>query len=150
MTDRRFRIILIVYFASVLTAMFAGLVPGGYSTGLSAAYEVEPYWLAEASLVVVIPIMLLIIGALVVGAVGLYLFKSWGRSLSFWLTLTAMPVTIVAGPTLTSGLESALWEISTLLWGALLALAYYSPVADSFRANNSLKSNPHQGDQHSR
>lgn len=145
MTDRRFRIILIAYIVSLLAAIIANFVPGGYSAGLSAAYKAEPYWLADASLTVLVAVLLLTIVAMTVGIVGLYFFKPWARSLSFLLTVAGTPVAAFAGPTLVSGLESTLWEISTLLWGAILALAYYSPVADGFRANSSFKPTPHRG-----
>ena len=70
--------------------------------------------------------------ALSVATVGMYLFKPWGRSLSLWGTVLAAPVVVWLGPTMLSGLASALLDLSSMLWGATLALAYFSPLADRF------------------
>ena len=139
MTVRRFRVFLTAYVLATLAAIAASFVPGGYSDELRTAYEREPYWLEHAPLMVVAPVALLLIGLIVAGVIGLYLMRRWGRTLSL-ATTAAFPLVVpFAGPTLSSGLEGSLWEMASVLWGAVLAMAYYSPVAAGFHANNSFK-----------
>ena len=142
MTDRRFRVIVIAYVVSIFVAVFAGLMQAGYTPELRAAYAAEPFWLANVSLAILVPLLILAAVISITGIVGLFLFKPWGRSLSLWLTIVGTPLTAIAGPTLASGFESAAWEASTLLWGAILALAYFSPVADRFLSHGSLGPKP--------
>jgi hypothetical protein len=136
MTVRRFRAFVIAHVAAFLAAVFAGLLPEPHSATLSAAFDAEPFWMNDAPTLAVLPFVLLLMVAIVASIVGLYRFKPWGRSLALWSTAVATPLAVFAGPSLSSGLESALWEVSTLLWGAILALAYYSPVASQFRAGH--------------
>jgi hypothetical protein len=43
------------------------------------------------------------------------------------------------GPTLSSGLEAALHEAASTIWGATLALAYYSPFSEHFSTQQSSR-----------
>ena len=106
-------------------------VPGGYSQELSDAYDKEPVpWVMEQVWMLVI---LLPFGAAVfAGFLGLYFFKHWGRSLSLYSTLAGLFIIPFFGATISSGIESSFYEASTLLWGAILALAYYSPLSHKF------------------
>ena len=87
----------------------------------------------------------LAIVAIIAGIGGLYRIRRWGRSLSLATTIGFSLLIPFAGPTLSSGLEDSLWELSSILWGAVLTLAYYSPVAAGFHANNSSKPTPLRG-----
>ena len=71
------------------------------------------------------------------GLVGLFLLRSWGRSVSLYSTGAGLLLYLFSGPELLSPLESVLFEVSTLLWGAVLALSYYSPIAVRLDANQS-------------
>ncbi len=81
-------------------------------------------------------LLMLVLGACVlmlsVAAVAMCFFKPWARSLSLWGTALVMPVVVWLGPTMYSGLSGALLELSSMLWGAALALAYFSPLAQRF------------------
>ena len=107
-------------------------IPDMYSPALALAYtnEPEPWITANLWLGLAVLIPLLLIS--VVSFVGLYFFKSWGRTLSFYTTLAAFPLSLLVGPSVEGSIESALFEVSTLLWGAILALAYYSPLTSKF------------------
>ena len=108
--------------------------------------------------------MLLVTGGIVagfwalclVGFVGMYRFKTWGRSISLFTTIATYVLwgallaflPSAAGDSTSSPavpLESLLESLSALFWGGALALAYLSPLATRFGANNSFKPTPLRG-----
>ncbi len=138
MSQKYFRALIFLYVALVAASLAAALLPGGYSQELSDALDNEPVppilenlWLLFC---LVVPLAL----AALAGMYGLYTFKRWGRSLSLCSTLAGLVLFPFFGPSLSGAIESALYEASTLIWGAILALSYYSAVSGSFSANNAL------------
>jgi hypothetical protein len=75
----------------------------------------------------------------IVGVVGMFLFRPWGRTLSFFLTAAALVLLPFVPPSAASQATIPIDLLSEYLWGAILALAYFSPVSNLFSANNSLK-----------
>ena len=145
MTDHRFRMLIWAYVALLCGAAVAGYFPIGYTDELRAAYNAEPSVLDDLPILAVGGTVLALLALIIAGLVGMYRFRSWGRSLSLWTTLVGTLAFAAMGPSLSSGLEAALWELSSILWGAMLALAYFSPVANRFRANNSSTPTPLRG-----
>jgi hypothetical protein len=132
MTKKKFRALIALHLALSLAGLCAAFLPDNYSTALSEAYANEPisrfidndwFWLTLA---------LILLTAWLAGLVGLWSFKRWGRSLSLYSTVAALIAVPLFGPTLSSGIESSLFEAATLCWGAVLALAYYSVVSEQF------------------
>lgn len=70
--------------------------------------------------------------ALTVATVAMCFFKPWARRLCLWGTALGVPVVVWLGPSMYSGLSGALLDLSSMLWGAVLALAYFSPLAQRF------------------
>lgn len=68
------------------------------------------------------------------GFIGLFLLTRWGRMRSLCLTLLGLPLYLVLGAILMLPLEAMFTEASTMLWGACLALAYWSPIATHIEA----------------
>ncbi|HVK53934.1 MAG TPA: hypothetical protein VM532_02790 [Burkholderiales bacterium] len=108
------------------------LIPDLLSNSLSQALENEPLpsvlnnlWL---SFLLFVPWLVITL----VSTVGLLFFKGWARTLSLYSTVFSLGLYPFLGPALTSGWSSALSEASFMIWGAVLALAYYSPLADRF------------------
>jgi hypothetical protein len=139
MTRKYFRALIVIYLALVVASTAAAFLPAGYSQALSDALDNEPaplilenFWLLFG---VVVPFSL----AALAGLYGLYMFKRWGRSLSLYSTMAGLVVFPLFGPSLYGGIESALFEASTLTWGAILALSYYSAVSGSFGADTALQ-----------
>ena len=131
MTDARFRQLLWIYVAVMVASLIAMFFPD-YSETLAAAYANEPYpWLMQQAW-----ICWTVIGgfaaASLAGLVGLFYFKRWARSLSLYSTLAGYLFAPLIGSSLYSGLESALSDGSSVLWGAVLALSYFSPVSQRF------------------
>ncbi|CAN7541565.1 hypothetical protein LJR143_003709 [Pseudoxanthomonas sp. LjRoot143] len=135
MTIPRFRQLLILSAVLAIAGAVAGLLPGGYSTALADAYANEPVPPLLQHEGMAIAVLLAMLAAVVAGFVGLLLLKRWGRTLSLVLTLAGLPLYLLLGPTLQSPVEMMLTEASSLLWGACLALAYFSPVAVRIEAD---------------
>jgi hypothetical protein len=133
MTKARFRQLLILYISLLLLAgIVVAFVPGEYSQELADTYanEPEPQIMRNIGLLLSLAIPLFV--AFVAGFIGLFLFKSWGWILSLFATAASLALLLFLGPTLSSALESVLFEASSLIWGAVLALAYYSPISIHF------------------
>jgi hypothetical protein len=117
----------------VLGSLVDLFVPGLFPPELEKAYDAyvveEPSpWLAVAMSVSAL-IFLVAVG---VGTVGLWLFKRWGRGLSFWLTVVSIASYPFLGPVLYSGWALMLTEGGMMLWGAALAMAYFSELGSRF------------------
>ena len=133
MSRESFRRLILLYIALILADIaVAFFAPTGYSGALSEAFENEPAPALVANLGLMVAIALPISVAAIAGIIGLYLFKTWGRPLSLVSTIAGLIVYLFTGPTLYGAAEYMLWEASTLVWGAILALAYHSPVAIHF------------------
>ena len=59
--------------------------------------------------------------------------REWGRSMSLWISFPTTALCLFFGPLAMPALDYTLTVLSCMLWGACLALAYYSPVASEFR-----------------
>ena len=70
--------------------------------------------------------------ATVVAYVGLYMFRPWAPRLSVVVTVSALFVLPLLGSTAQSGLATTLNDAADILWGVVLALAYWSPLATRF------------------
>ena len=75
--------------------------------------------------------LLLLAGGLA-ASVAVCFFKRWGRAVMLWSTPVALAVVVWMGPTVMSGVAAALYELSSMLWGAVLAAAYWSPLSARF------------------
>lgn len=134
MTSTQFRALLLFSVATGLASAFIdALFPALIPEALSAAWEKEPpfdpevetFWLLVALLV---PWLL----ASVVSTVGLFFYWRWARPLALIVAVLGLAVSPLLGPGLASGWSSALLEASFLSWGAVLALAYWSPIGQRF------------------
>jgi hypothetical protein len=64
--------------------------------------------------------------------VGLFIYKRWARLVFAALTVTGFIPVILMGPTVESGIATALAESAVLVSGVILALMYWSPVSVNF------------------
>ena len=127
--------------ATIALAVLGGtvdlLAPGLLPSALDEAYEA---YLAteEPTLSFVIALggvsLVLLIGA-VVGTIGLLLFKRWARWLSLWLSVLSALIYPFLGPVLYSGWATMFTETSMMLWGAALAMAYFSEIKVRFESD---------------
>lgn len=129
---RHFRLLIIIHVLLLAAGTAAPLAPPGYSPTLAEAFEAEPVPMLLDSSWLMPALMLPFVAAVLAGLYGLYMLKRWGRALSLYSSVAGCALTVFLGPSLQSGWESALFEAATLLWGAILALSYYSPLRRQF------------------
>jgi hypothetical protein len=135
--EKYFRYLLILHVVCILAGLLAALIPGGYSQALSDAYSNEPLpwnWNTE-HIWIILAVAVPLLAAAVAGVIGLYLFKRWGRTLSLYITGISLILNLLIGPTLSTPLENMFLDTSMLLWGAILALSYYSALSSRFNVN---------------
>ncbi|TAG03242.1 MAG: hypothetical protein EAZ30_10300 [Betaproteobacteria bacterium] len=140
MTAFKFRSIAWLHLALAVLGAGAAFLPNGLSPELAAAFDHEPVPSLFGYEWALYAIALFFIALFLAGFVGLLMFKPWGRTLSLCMTVVLLLVYPLFGPTLMTGLESALLEAAALTWGAVLALAYYSEVSVKFSESSSTGS----------
>jgi hypothetical protein len=75
---------------------------------------------------------LLGLGSGFVSSVGLFFFKSWARPLSIFAVIVGLPVYVLSGQFVTSGWAEAFEQLSLQFGGAVIAMAYWSPLSERF------------------
>ncbi|MFY8135214.1 MAG: hypothetical protein ACOVKS_09440 [Aquimonas sp.] len=131
MSIKSFRVLLMLHLLALVASVGVDFLPGAIPEALEQAYYElpQPVLMGQAVLLLMaIPLLM----AWLAGVVGLLLMKRWGRGLSLYLTLFGLLIYPVTGPSLASGWSSGLSELAALSWGAALACAYFSPVAEAF------------------
>jgi hypothetical protein len=133
MTPSRFRFLLIAslvtgLIGSFLDIVFPSLVPEALSQA-QANYDAD-YSVPMLILIAVGTLVMLIGG--ITSAVGLYLFKPWAPRFSIILTVGAIVYMPVFGGVTNSGLSFTVIELSNILWGVLLTVAYVTPIKERF------------------
>jgi hypothetical protein len=128
MTADRFRLLLAVYCVLFIAGIVVSFIPGGYSQELTTAYanEPAPAWMDHFWAFLGIVAVLLI--GMLVSYVGMFFFKPWARTLALVTTIISIALIPFSGAALSSAAEQALFETSSILWGVILALAYWAPV----------------------
>lgn len=84
-------------------------------------------------------LLLAVASAFIASLVGLYRFRRWGRTWSLWLTLASQSVFFLVGPMVAEPLDWFLYTLSNMLWGAVLAVAYFSPLSARFEGTPDLR-----------
>ena len=72
------------------------------------------------------------LAAVLLAAAGLLFFQRWGRALLVLTTLFSLVLSPLGGVMVSGPFDGTLGFVLTLLTGALIALAYWSPVAAEF------------------
>jgi hypothetical protein len=136
-TSSGFRCLVVLSVLADISAIFVDMVfpsllPVQWQYDLISASENLPPWMQEHAF-----LSIAVLGSLVLawmgGFAGLLFFKRWGRALSLYLTFVRMGLGIwLAEPSYSSGVSFALALIGATLWGFVLALSYYSAVAQRF------------------
>lgn len=132
MTASRFRLLLAVYCVLFIAGIAVSFIPGGYSQALTTAYENEPAPLWMDHFWPFLGVVAVLLIAMLVSYAGMFFFKAWARTLALVTTIISIVLIPISGPSLTSAAEETLFETSSILWGVILALAYWSPVSDRF------------------
>lgn len=141
MTPARFRFLLILFMLLQFAQVAASTFTSGDALFLSLreAYAAEPNAIETFSERLYTALILVLGVAYIASLVGLYRFQRWGRTGSLWLTLVTLLLYLLDGPVLAAPLESSLYELATMLWGAVLAIAYFSPLSARFEGAPDLR-----------
>ena len=134
MSARFFRGLILAHLMALCVFSILAAFDHGVSQALLDAYlQSGPSWLMGES-TLAISLVLAAVAVMIAGYVGLWLFKSWSRTLCLSTTVLGCVLTAMLGPSLYGGLSAAFYDASTLLWGAVLTSAYTSPIAHRFRS----------------
>ena len=115
----------------IASAAVDAIVPNLIPSSLTQAYEnvptpaifENPLWLA---------FFVALLFMSLVSTLGLLFFKRWARMLSLYSTVLVYAIYPFSGITLASGWANALTELSATIWGAVLAIAYFSSLSERF------------------
>ena len=109
-------------------AMLDVLVPSLLPAALTAATEAQEPLNSTA--------WLLVGGAIAVAGlaamVGLWLFRPWAPRWALVTTALSVALFVPQGANAVSGWSMALTDLSSILWGAVLALTFFSPLSARF------------------
>ena len=144
MTVNRFRLLMLLSVGLLIWASVATMIAQFQAVLVLPASD-HPQWSGAATFGAVFSFAYLILGG--AGFVGMYLLRPWGRSLSLIVTVLMSVIgvgfAIATDPAppppvpITAAISVPLGQLSTLTWGAVLALAYHSPVGMKFIARSS-------------
>jgi urea transporter len=76
---------------------------------------------------------LIVFAAGVIATIGLMLLKRWARPLALWITVISVLAYPALGGAVYSGWALMLDESATIMWGAALAMAYFSELKSHFQ-----------------
>lgn len=128
-----FRTLLLASVVTGLAGSFIDLVfPSLIPESLSAAFDALPETPAPAVFGASV-LVLVTFGGTVAAIVGLYHFQPWSRPLAVVMSLLSLLFFPLLGASIASGWSSLLLEISTTLWGAVLAMSYVSSLSERFQ-----------------
>jgi hypothetical protein len=121
--------------ASVLTGFLSGALDQRFPELLPMTLLRAFNELPKPQIEFVVSVSLLGFFALVctlAAVVGLYLFKPWARGFALAVTLLTMVFYPLGGVEVKSGWSLLLLDVSSTLWGAVLAISYVSSLSRRF------------------
>jgi len=96
------------------------------------------YWSADNSdeltseYYITLGILALLLILIIVGLVGMYLFKKWGRTLTVVLTIISICSIALMGVTVALPTYIILNDISNLFFGAIICMSFLEPINNEF------------------
>jgi hypothetical protein len=117
------------WLGSFLDLLFPSLVPEPMAAAFDALPPPPGVALFGASVLVLITF-----GGSIVSVIGLYLFQPWSRPLALWMTGLGLLFHPLFGVSLQSGWAQLLLDVSSVLWGVVLAMSYVSSLSARFNA----------------
>ncbi len=114
---------------SFIDVMFPSLIPEPITKAFEALPDTPMPALMLAGLLVIVTF-----GGTIAAIVGLYHFQPWSRPLAVAMTLLTLLFYPLMGASVQSGWAALFLEISTTLWGAVVAISYVSSLSVRFEA----------------
>ncbi len=138
----------VLYRSLILASVIAGLVgsfldlafPQLVPESLATAFEALPPP-SVAAIISVSMLVLVTFGGAIAATIGLYLFQLWARPLALWMTVLGLLFHPLFDVSLQSGWAQLLLDVSSLLWGAVLAMSYTSSIRERFLPPPSVREN---------
>jgi hypothetical protein len=115
----------------IASALVDVVVPGLLSPSLSEAWDQEPNFFDTASHWV-IGLAVIWAVAMLAASLGFFMFKRWARATLLWGSVIGLALYAPFGSSASSWLSTALGDTSSLLFGASLAISYFSPLSSRF------------------
>jgi hypothetical protein len=133
---RKFLLLSIVFgfIGTFLDVMLPYLIPEPL---YQAQEEIEQLALSTENIMLIILGIPLVI-VFIISTVGLFYFHSWAPKVALITTLVIFITYPFFGYYLSSGWAMAFTDCSTMLWGMILTLTYFSPIRKYFCAKNHL------------
>ena len=139
MSKSSFRVLLVVYlFVSILSGVYDGEIItndlfyfkiNSYVAGISV--PISPY----SKFLLLVGLAVIAIICLIASFIGLFLFRPWGRML-YTIGFLLIFITPFSGILVYSFIAQTIYDISLVLSGFILALIYFSPMADYFKKSH--------------
>jgi hypothetical protein len=134
-TASRYRVLLL---ASVAVSILGGVLSVTLRSSLPSELQTYLVKVEEAPMTTLggvgslLGLALLLVGTVAV-TLGLCRFRPWSRPAALLLTVFVLPLELLSGPTVDPPAAQALYELGSIMWGAVLAAAYWSPLAERFK-----------------
>jgi hypothetical protein len=74
----------------------------------------------------------------ILAAVGLILFRTWGRPVFLVYIFAGLVVSLLTGPHIDTGWTVFVGYVCSITEGVILALIYFSPIRKMFKAQNEI------------
>lgn len=118
--------------ATIVSVIFAE-----YTPALQQAYDAEVATTLIATTVthnawILLGLVALALIPWIIGLAGLYFFKWWARPLSLCSAIFNLSLSLFMGATVQSPLETTFIELSSMLYGAILGLSYFSAIGPRY------------------
>jgi urea transporter len=117
----------------LLDIMLPSLIPAP----LYQAQEEVEQSVSSTEFIVLLLISIPLIIVNLISVIGLFCFRPWAPRLAIIATLLSFMIYPLLGYSLSSGWALALTDLSTMLWGVVLTLTYYSPIRKRFARRKS-------------
>jgi len=119
---------------SLLSSFVDVFVPNLIPEQLVTAFKELPST-ATPALMAAGALFVITFGGTIVAIIGLFSFQPWSRNLAVSMTLLTLLAYPLLGVTIASGWAQLFSNLSTLLWGVVLAMSYFSSLAARFVAS---------------
>jgi hypothetical protein len=117
---------------SILLGLAGGaldvLVPSLLPQAFTTAMEVEDPFASP----VLLQVTLVAAVATLAAVIGLWLFRPWAPRWALLASVLGMPICVQQGANAFSGWSMMLVDLSSMTWGAVLALTFFSPLRGRF------------------
>jgi len=127
-----FRALILASVVTGLAGSFLDLAhPGLIPSTLSAAFNALPAT-RQPALVATSILFVVTFGGTITAVIGLYYFQPWSRKLAFAMTLLGLLFDPLLGVSVRSGWAQLLVDFSTLLWGGVIGMSFFSSLSQRF------------------